>query len=253
MTTHRTLWIAVLLMVCGTTTASASGFNIFWNDCGSLGGGLGVTNKSFACNTNVGTSLLVGSFEPPTTIGNVIGGSATIDLQFATAGSIPAWWQLAAGGCRDGGLHLDLGASAQTCLDAWQGAATGSVSYLPNFGGSASRARINASWWIPEALAVQVSPGNEYFAFKLVLDHTNTVGSCSGCEVPVCVVLNSVWLYQAPGAGDYPICAPLNADFATWQGGVVGCPGESAPPPPSDCLATPAVRHSWGLMKSLYR
>lgn len=241
-----------LSIVYAAAAASASGLNIAWNDCLGVGG---TTNKAFACNTNAGSNVVVVSFDPPATIPTVVGGSAVIDLQSAST-PLPSWWQLAPGGCRDGALHLDLVGSSQGCADPWQGAATGSVSYLPGFGGP-SRARIRVSWGFPEALAVQVEPGNEYFAFKLILDRTNSVGlgSCSGCVDPVCLLLTSVWLYQPLGVGDTPICYPLNANFLSWQGGAIGAPGcpPAQDPPQSDCLATPAVRRSWGLVKSLYR
>src|SRR5262245_62793006 len=106
-----------LCATCAVATASAGGLNIAWNDC--LGAG-GTTNKSFACDASDGASAMVVSFEPPTTIAHVIGGSATVDLRFATR-SIPAWWQLAAGSCREGTVHSYLAGSGSTRLGGCQG------------------------------------------------------------------------------------------------------------------------------------
>ena len=242
----------VLLVTCGAASASAAGLNLAWSEC--LGAG-GLPNRSFACNTNAGSSILVASFDPPSGITRLIGGSATIDL--ATPIPLPPWWQLGPGGCREGALHLDFApAPGQGCVDYWSASATGSYSYQAGFG-QPRVARIRLSWGIPEALGGAVYPGTEYYAFRLVINNSKTVGSdfCSDCLLPACMVLRSVWLYQPPGLGDHLICEPLISHAAFFQGGnVPGCSGaDYQPPPPPDCAATPVIRRTWGLIKGLYR
>jgi hypothetical protein len=246
MRTKRIVAISLLAACFAASGASAGGINLVWNDCGS-----GATNKSFRCDTNSGSHLLVASFDPDETIPALIGGSAAVDFQSASP-TVPSWWQLAAGGCRDGALQLDLSASSQSCTATWPAPATGSLSYVNC--GSPNRARIQVSWGVPEAQAAQVEPGTEYFAFRLALNNSRTIGSesCAGCEVPVCLVLPAIWLYQPAGMGHHALYAPLVNQFATWQGGAVGgvgCYGPFLLCP----LPTAALNRTWGQIKTLYR
>jgi hypothetical protein len=245
-----------VLMVLAATKASGGGINLAWNDCYGAGG---TVNKNFACNTNSGTNILVASFEPPDGITKLVGSSAVIDIQTAST-PLPSWWQLSASGCRAGSLRLDFNPPAsQSCADYWSAAATGSLAYLPGFGGHPDRARITISFGIPEARAGPVLIGWEYYAFRLILDNSKSsgAGACSGCLDPACITLTSVWLYQPEGLGDHAICVPLASNQATWRGGAIGgygCPGtDGPPPPPSDCLATPTINRTWGQLKGLYR
>ena len=232
-------------------SAQGAGINLSWNNCASDGG---TSNQSFACHTNVGQNVLVASFDPPPGITKLVGSSAVIDLMIE-ASPLPAWWQLAAGGCREGGLQLDLNpVGTLNCIDYWSGAAGGSLSYL-EVGGSPARARINLSCEIPEALSGPVEAGNEYYDFRLRLLHTKTVGTgaCGGCSETVCLALTTVWLYQPSGMGDHALCNPAVNSWVTWQGpSSFGCPPADLPPPP-ECSATTTVRRTWGMIKGLYR
>ena len=51
------LMAAILLLGSAAGHAAAEGLNLSWDDCGSFG----VSNKSFACNTNDAVLTLVGS------------------------------------------------------------------------------------------------------------------------------------------------------------------------------------------------
>ena len=253
--TRRIACATVLMLATVVSAASGSGIDLGWNECFGAGG---TTNKNFACNTNSGSSTMVASFDPPDGMGLVVGGSAAIDLISASS-ALPSWWQLGDGGCRQGALRVEFGTTTQGCPDAWAGSATGSYSYSPGFDGRPSLARIEVSWSVPEALAVQLAPGWEYVAFRLVLDNVNTLGgACPGCEVPMCIGLTAICLHGPGGAGTYPMYNPLINNLITWQGGAIpgGCPGTDGPPPPFPpygCLATPVMNRSWGQIKTLYR
>src|SRR5437899_4981080 len=55
--------------------AAAAGIDLSWDDCGAAGAQL----KTFACNTNSGSSFdLVGSFVPPSGINQLLGMSAEL-------------------------------------------------------------------------------------------------------------------------------------------------------------------------------
>ncbi len=80
------------------------------------------------------------------------------------------------------------------------------------------------------------------------ISHAKTagVGSCAGCATPVCIVFNSLQVFEsaAPEQLRSYVSTPLERNFVTWQGGATGmaiCPA-----------ATPALRRTWGALKSLY-
>ena len=249
---HRIVFAAIL-MTAAAGVSSADGINLAWNEC--LGAG-GLTNRSFACNTNIGINAMVASFDPPAGISKLLGGSAVLHLMSASP-TLPSWWQLGAGGCREGALRLDLNAPAPLgCADYWSGAAVGSINYEPGFDGHPYRARITLSWGIPEALAGPVDADAEYYAFQVIVTNRYSVGSgsCAGCLDPACIGFTSLWLYQPAGLGDYALCMPLIGTLVTWQGGAGYCPPADGPSPfPPECGATPVIRRSWGLIKTLYR
>ena len=239
------------LLLTAASSTFAQGINLYWNDC-SQGG---LTNRNFACNSNSGSNAMVASFDPPNGITKLVGSSALIELQTAST-PLPSWWQLSASGCRAGSLRLDLSAPASGfCFDYWSSAAMGSFAYLAGADANPSRARITVSFGIPEAMAGAVETGTEYYAFRLIMDNSNSVGpgACTGCLAPACIVLTAMWLYQPAGLANYRICNPHTSNYVTWQGGAIGgigCPPVDQPWP---CDATPALRRSWGLVKGLYR
>jgi len=250
--TFRVVSACCLLTIFAASLASGAGVNLSWNDCSAAG----LMNMNFACNSYTGSSILVASFGPPDGITKLVGASAVIDIQTDST-PMPSWWQMSAGGCRRAGsLRLDFIASPQSCTDYWSAIATRSFAYLAGFGGHPNRARITISVGIPEALAGPVEDGTEYHAFRLIMDNARTVSSesCSGCTVPTCLILNSLWLYQPPGLGDHRICGPLDSNMANWRSASF-CPPVDSPPPwwPLDCLTTPTLRRSWGLIKGLSR
>jgi hypothetical protein len=117
-----------------------------------------------------------------------------------------------------------------------------------------------------------LSPGQEYFAFSLTINHAKTVGtgSCAGCDVPAVVYLSAIAIY------DGEPCEILLTNGANWSGSqwvswqqgyptdiVRGC-GLSGPLcnkcafPNARLVVVPydvtPTRHSnWGKVKSLYR
>lgn len=244
----RILSIGCGLIFLAASSASASGVNLSWNDCGVVG----LQNQNFVCNTNSGVPFrMYASFDPPDGITRLIGGLAVIDFDRESA-SVPSWWQLNnPGACRENSLTLDFGFPF-TCVDYWAGAATGALSYQVGFCGYSSVARLYVSFGKPEALAGPVEAGTEYYAFSIGLDRAKTVGpgACGGCPEAVCIVLSHMKLHQAPGLGDHLLSNPRDRNFVTWQGGVLGgqCPGY---PLPQEC--TPTLRSTWGQIKSLYR
>ena len=101
----------------------------------------------------------------------------------------------------------------------------------------------------PSASASTITPGTEYYAFRLTLNNSKStgVGSCAGCAEPVCIVLNMIRLVQALGApgGDQDVSAIRagGTNIITWQGGPGG----------ATCNLVPTRRATWGQIKSFYR
>jgi hypothetical protein len=242
--------LLVTLFLALPASAFATGINLYWNDC-PLGDGAR-TNQNFACDTNAGASTLVASFEPPFGITKLVAASAVIDIEW-NGSTVPSWWRPDAGECRDGSLSVSfLGQASGSCADYWSNA-TGDLLFVHAPYGDPNNVRIVVTWSIPEAMAGPVLQGNEYYAFQLVFDHSKTTGdsACVGCNVPACIVITEITLYQPPGLGDYRVCYVLNSQFATWQGGAVGGPG--CPPVDQPQCITPAVNRTWGQIKGIYR
>jgi hypothetical protein len=241
----KTLLISGVLLALTASVAAAGGINLAWDDCG------GPENKAFACNTNAGFNNLVLSFDPDVAIPDLNGSNPIVDLQTASP-DLPAWWQFKnVGTCRQNSLLAD-GEPGSCPNDPWQLLGTASIAgyftqaNAPQIIPIPNRARMYCSISVPGASAAAVTPGNEYFLFRIRINNAKTVGTglCDGCQVPVCLVLNEV-LLTSSNSGDNRLYAPLTRNFVTWQGGAIGgagCPG-----------ATPAVNKTWGQLKSIYR
>ena len=112
---------AALIAVTANPSHAATGINLSWDDCGSAG----VSAKSFACDNNAGTHVLVGSFEfsyMSTGIDSLLGVSAVLFID-VSGDSVPDWWHFKQPGtCRESSLSLLMNFPAMTaCADYWAG------------------------------------------------------------------------------------------------------------------------------------
>jgi len=238
----NTLRICGVLLALTASAASAGGINLYWNDCG---GGSGVTNKAFACNSNSGNNDLYVTFEPNANIPDVNGSNPIIDLQSASS-PLPAWWQFKnAGSCRQNSLSA-ISVTTGTCFDTWQGQGVPSIAayyvtaVLPSI--SVNRARILGSISVPGASAAGVDPGTEYFDLLIRVDNARTegLGACAGCLDPVCLLLEEV-LLTSNNSGDTKLLYPITSNYVTWQGAFTWL------------CSTPTLNKTWGQVKSIYR
>ena len=220
----------------------APSMNLAWSDCSNDGLG-GTSNMSFACNTNTGdTFKLFASVRPPSGITDYTGNACTLDLQSATAGSFPLWWQF--GGCRLASALAAAPSSAQTtCPD---------LSTLPHFGGIdynftnyPNRARLRTAYSIEGGASHPLDSLLEQTVLAITVNRSRTVntGSCSGCTVPLCIVWSSILIDRQTGP-DVTLITAGERYWATWQGA-----SQSVPCP----AATPVQSRTWGQVKSLYR
>jgi hypothetical protein len=251
----ETLLLSLAWLALTASIASADGISLAWNDC--LGAG-GASNRTFACDTNVGFNDLYVSFDPPVDVPDVIGSNTIIDLYDLSGPALPAWWQLKnAGSCRLTAL------SAQTisgsCADLWNGQGTaGIAAYFVTANAPSlpmNQARILASVSVPIANPVAVHPGTEYTDMVIRINNTKTagLGACGGCEHQICLELIEV-LLTTNSSGDFVLpnpghcgappppgwafcpCPGVPGTFVTWQGS-----------------PTPALNRTWGQVKMLYR
>lgn len=244
---------AVSLLALAASCAQASpGVNLAWNHC--LGEGTGVQNLAFACNTNSGTTSLVGSCVLSGNYTEVTGFYAELRVVAASA-RLPDWWRFRIGGCRPTAMsaYLYPDAEGATCADWSAQQAYGGYAYCsfdtycpdpPNL------ARLTVASTVVAASAATLLAGREYFAFLLEINHVKTVGggSCAGCDVPVCIVLDSIEWDKADGSHPEKLMSPTVAgsNVVTWQGG--RGTGGVAP-----CPAVVGTRPStWGALKALY-
>jgi hypothetical protein len=239
----------VFLLVLGPAAARAAGeLHLSWSDCGT--GSLAVRNLDFSCDRNSDTLDLHIGFVPPQTTGaDVIGVEVVIDIQIAQD-TLVSWWQLDLfDGCRSGALRVDAGVDPGGCAEPWGDIATAEVQdYVPGEPRGGAQARIKVVSGVPVSRARTLSRDTLYAAARLRIATTRTTGPdlCPGCNIPVCLVLNSVLIRRLPGApgGDLFVDTPGagSANRVTYQGGAG-----------ADCALVPTRPTSWGAIKSLYR
>lgn len=238
----------VLILLSLAPAAGAAGVNLSWDACSGEGG---VQNKTFACNTNLGSRTLYGSFVMDSNMSDAIGIEVKVDVT-AQADSLPAWWRFAGpNACR-----VALSASFSfvsdpntSCVDPWSSQATGAVAGYHTFwttpqvpGGGPATARALLIAAVPHDLAQVLSAGIEYYGFKLVLSSIKTVGTaaCGGCATPVCVTLSEIKVVGS-GNATQVLSQAIVASTATWQS-AGQCPGSLVP-----------QNVTWGQIRSVLR
>ena len=248
-----------VLLLAWASTASAAPPTAYlrWNDCHGDGG---TVNRSFACDTNAGGETLVGSFVLATDLAQVSGNEIVVDIGFPGT-TLPAWWDFKnPGTCRQGSLGIVFSPpiTAVNCTP-WDWASGSAVGGLAAYTYESmywvNRARIKAVSAVPLEGLSYLTAGQEYFAFRLTINHQKTVGlgSCSGCLPGACIYLRSLKLTTPDYHNDLTLF-PWNTQdgLVTWQNGdgviqtyrgeIRGC-----------YAATPAKKPTWGEVKSLYR
>lgn len=247
----------VSLIALSAGPAWAAGINLGWDDC--PGGATYSLAKTFACDTNTVTHTLVGSFVAPAGVVAMSANEVVIDMAVAPFTPLPDWWMLrsvGSGYCRAGSLtsNFDFTGGPGTCFDYWQGVAKGGISQFPldQFVG---RAKIGVLVALPagDPGITGIPEGTEVYSFKAIINSAKTVGpgSCAGCGVEACIVLQRIHLKQplGPPANGVSIIItnPATVQHVIWQAWTTPDPIHACP------LVTPARQQTWGSIKSLYR
>src|SRR5215472_1417035 len=239
-----------ILLALSASVAAASGVGLRWTNCLS---DAGLINKTFACNSNLGTNTLVGTFQLDADLNSTSGEEIVIDLASAS-NPLPAWWGFKnAGTCRTGSLAMGSAppATALNCADWSGGLATAGIGAYNIGARGANTARIVAASAVPPTGLQNLLAATEYFAFTFSINNQKTVGtgSCAGCLDPVCIVFNSINMTTPVLANNIKLSGPSNgtdSNYVTWQGGAgVSTAGGSG------CPAATATRSAtWGQVKS---
>ena len=254
-----TMLILVASLVT-STPAFAAGLNLSWDDCTGEGGR--VQNKQFACDTNLGSHLLVASLIPSFDVQNVIGSDCVLEMITPYA-TLPPWWSYHSG-CRAGALqsNVDFDPSDVVCEDWTLGQASQvSQVFLPN--GIPGTGRLTMGVLVPglgtsDPVPQVMLAGHEYFLRNIIITNQKTTDpGCSGCTAPVCLLLSyGTIIYCDPAIG--PDCFAADpVRFTTPHApasNVVTFQGLGAGPFAPACIAaTPTQRATWGAVKALYR
>ena len=250
----RTRWLLLLvaLSFCAAP-AFAQGINLSWDDCGASGS----LNKTFACDSNTGIHVLVGSFVTDAYFVSVNGLTASLELMSACP-AYPDWWRMRTGYCRSTSLSasFDFTSGPANCFDYWQGGAIGTAS----MGDPAGRRALVTLQCVLPVLDPRIGPieeGAHVYAFKMVINNAKTVGpgACAGCQDDMCIVLNSILIHQTPGTpeGNRFLSNPDLSQVVAWQGGQWYW---NHLEPGGNCFGdcpTPTRARTWGQLKGLYR
>jgi len=237
--------IGSVLLLLTTPPALAGGVNLTW------GTGCWQDNPSslliFACDTNVGSASMTASFAVDRST-HAFDLSAKLDIQ-SDSPQLPDWWQFANPlGCRAGSLSASVafGQAPGGCRVLWPGPVQLSYYWVtaaypgpyPPVSGS-SRARSEVAFHpIPDGSPMNLLAATEYYAFTMTFDFARTaeLRQCTGCTVPLTIVLNDLWVFP------YHLTTPLANACLRWQADGV-----------TPCSATPIHNRTWGALKSLYR
>ena len=269
------LAITMISLLAATATAGTSppGVNLRWDQCFA---DAGAQYRNFACDTNSGSERLVGSFELAASPGAPVGGLSVYINLGSSAASLPPWWSLhSAGTCRQGSLSMNtsISPSAVNCVDwASNGLSTGGIGSYDIGNPTPSGAYLKASIAVQSSAVVTLYPGQEYFAFNLLVNHAKTVGTgaCAGCLDPVVICLSAIRLSTTVASEDVLLTQGANWSGSPWVSWQMGYPtnitrGCAMSSPVAPCMfpfarfnvvaydATPARSSTWGEVKGLYR
>ena len=245
------LLCGMLLAVTASLASAAAGTNLRWASCFGDGGAI---NKAFACNSNLGSNVLVSSYVVGSDMIATSGQETVYDIAAAGA-TLPAWWQFKnVGTCRSTALTMDFVGTGTNCPDWATGQSAGGIGAYQIGARGPNTARIVAAIAVPASALADQFAGQEYFSNNIRISNVKTVGTglCAGCTTPVCIVFNSINVVTQIAANDRKYSGATNgtdSNFVTWQGGAgvtsnlgSGCPA-----------ATPTRSSTWSSVKSLYR
>ena len=184
--------------------AAATGVNLAWGTCVPNAGN---DNRTFACDTDDAGApfTLVMSFRSPISIASFVGVQLVLDLCGGSS-DLPNWWAFGSGECRSGSFTFPapVAGIGTGCMDPWAGTQPGGgliISQRVCGGSAASRIVMSYATTGPSSVVA----GDLVLAGVAAIDQQRTIGGgalCGGCDLPVCLVLESVEVFGY-GGGEY--------------------------------------------------
>jgi len=250
------------LLLCASLAHAQ--LNLAWNNC--ITQGAAAVDKVYACDgSGNGTPFrVVMSFIAPANLDHFVAVTAGLDVRASTLPTLPDYWKLGLGECRDGNFTFPAAltgvgtGTTGACRNPWAGGGLGGGFLYSSETRITEIGPVPAPGWGRMTLAFardsesQLIQGQQYLAGAFTLDTFNDVdsgaGVCAGCALPACIVFNSLELNQSVGSPGGDIIILTGADvrnFITWQGGAVG--GNGCP------LEVPTRNVTWGSIKAIYR
>jgi hypothetical protein len=182
----------LLAAVPGVRPAEAQ-MELAWDQC--PGSSQARSNKAFACQDDMALPMkVVVAFTPPTNLQRFVGYRAFIEIS-TSANTLPDWWAMQPGGCREGSLNVSISPTGVlgSCQNPWYGAQGAGYSYFET-GNSPNRAVLQIA--CARITATSLSPGTRYYGATLLLDAAHSSGSdgtrCSGCSTEVCIAITHI-------------------------------------------------------------
>ncbi len=224
--------IATLLLAASTPVGpvAAQARSMGWGDSTP-----GHSEIAFDCANPPAEATLVVSFVSP--VSDVIGIEAKIDM-CTIPHDLPDWWRFdLPGSCREGQIELstDFAAGPSSHALAWSTPTSESVQVIYGYTWSTAMNRFSIVVANGNLQSTPLAIGKEYYAFKLRFP--TPAGTCAGCSVPACFVINSLVITHSGGKTE----TALYGGWAMWQGNN-NCP-----------FVVGAAGTTWGRVKASYR
>ena len=204
------------------------------------------TGGTSVCDDGVSyteTKGFVCSFMNTTTMPGWSGCHVMLDIEPET-GPLPDFWAVGAGGCNAGALSCpNTVVNATDCTNMYTVAPTDGQTDFSNISMDVANGRVLMdSYHYRNLTQIDLPPPTSaggYLANNVRMA-PGTPGACSGCDVPVCIVLTTVEYFSLTDIRT--IYTPGLRSVITWNGGWPPC-----------YRGDPTKNSTWGGVKALYR
>ena len=210
----------ILAVIFASITAAApvahAQLNLAWNNC--ITQGAATADKAYACDGSANgiPFRAVMSFVSPANLDHFVGITAGIDVRTSTLPTLPDFWKLGLGECRDGNFAFPAAltgvgtGTTGVCRNPWAGGGTGGGFSYTSETRVTDVGTIPVPGWGRVVMAfardteAQLIQGQQYIAGAFTVDSFNDIdsgsGVCTGCALPACLVFNSLEMNQTAGS-----------------------------------------------------
>lgn len=262
-----TLTVLVGLMPALVLAQSSVALRASWDHCAGDGR---VTEKSFACDSNLGSERAFGSviFDDGVDRTDVAAIQVRVDFRLTSSNLVP-WWATWSGQCRQNSLSIGEPSllPAGSCRELGELSSSTVISTFAQTQGNEgpNELRLDCVMAWPQGFEATFPAGQEIALFRVSINHSKSTGtgSCAGCPVPVCIGFGELQVMSSTAPTETIVGSP--ASTLTWQeahvmdyGPVPGHPEEGGFMTYKGNLScstgpVPAQNRTWGMIKTMYR